>query len=220
MLRSARRWNVSPLVATALIAAFALCEPARAKDFGVAGQTFEISEEHLIGMIERKLRESEADGRLAALQEEMKATVRKRAERPRPVEGMSPATEYHSYTYDPTVTAEQDYFDLDGNVVVAKGTTVNPFDMVSLPGDLLFIDGDRPREVDWAFERLAEGGHGARIILVNGAPLEIMRERGERVYFDQNGALSRQLDIIKTPSRVTQSDRVLLIEEIPVEAGG
>ena len=206
-----------PLVVVGLVCAVMAHHPSvSAKDFGVAGETFEITEEHLIEMFQRKLLDAEADGRIAALEEDMKAKTRARVERPRPVDGMSPAFEYHSYTYDPTVSADQDYYDLDGNVVVARGTTVNPFDMVSLGPDLLFINGDRSAEVDWAFEQTAERGGATRIILVDGAPLEIMRARKVRVYFDQNGALSRRLDIVKTPSRVTQKDRLLLIEEIPV----
>ena len=188
-----------------------------AKDFGTAGQTFHISEEHLIDMIQRKIQDAQDDGRIAALQEEMRRKTRERVQRPSPVDGMSAAVEYHSYTYDPTVSAAQDYRDLDGKIVVAKGMTVNPFDLVSLSSDLLFINGDREAEVEWAFSETARRNGGTRIILVDGVPLKIMRERKVRVYFDQNGALSRQLDIIKTPSRVTQKDRLLFIEEIPVD---
>lgn len=191
-------------------------QPALAKSFGVQGETFEITEEHLIHMIERKLLIAKEDGRLDALQEEMRQKTIERSERPIPVEGIQPATQYRSFLYDPTVVADQDYHDLDGNVVVAKGTTANPFDMVSLPYDLLFIDGNRDVEVEWALALHHEKQGAVRIILLDGAPLDLMRTHKVRVYFDQRSALSNQFNLSKTPSRITQDGRKLLIEEIPV----
>lgn len=190
---------------------------ASAKSFGVQGETFEIAEEHLIEMIERKLLIAKEDGRLEALQDEMRETTIARSERPVPVKGIQPALEYRSFVYDPTVVAQQDYHDLDGNVVVAKGTSANPFDMVAMPYDLLFIDGNREAEVKWAMSLHDEKRGAVRIILLDGAPLELMRTHKVRVYFDQRSALANQFNLSKTPSRIMQQGRTLLIEEIPVE---
>jgi len=206
----------SSLMAGALFCFCVLPAQVSAKSFGVEGQTFPIAEEHLIDMIERKLREAEKNGEIADLQDRMTQSAKRSVERPVPVEGISPALVYQTFEYDPTVTAAQDYLDLDGNVVVKAGKTVNPFDMVSLNYDLLFIDGDRKAEVEWALKAHAEKAGAVRIILLKGAPLEIMREHKVRVYFDQKAALSRQFQLAKTPSRITQKDRILLIEEIPV----
>lgn len=210
-------WTVLGVSIAATLLALLLCSVAQAKSFGVQGETFEIAEEHLIDMIERKLLIAKEDGRLDALQDEMRQMTIARSERPVPVEGIQPALEYRSFVYDPTVVAQQDYHDLDGNVVVAKGTSANPFDMVSMPYDLLFIDGEREVEVEWALALHHETEGAVRIILLDGAPLELMREHKVRVYFDQRSALSNQFNLSKTPSRITQQGRTLLIEEIPVD---
>ena len=173
-------------------------------------------------MFDRKLREAEASGAIKEMQERMVADARRSVERPVPVTGIVPATVFAAYDYDPTVTAAQDYYDNDGNVVVKAGTQANPFDLISMSHDLIFIDGDRQVELDWALQEYSRRKGAVKIILFKGAPLEIMREKKVRVYFDQKGALSRQLELARSPTRVSQKGRYLLIEEIPLidEIGG
>ena len=59
-----------------------------------------------------------------------------------------------------------------------------------------------------------------RQILINGAPLELMRKHKVRLYFDQNAMMSRTFDLLKTPSRISQDGRMLKIEEIPMGKEG
>jgi hypothetical protein len=40
-----------------------------------------------------------------------------------------------------------------GNLIAARGTRVNPLDMVQLRQALVFIDGDNPAEFAWALSR-------------------------------------------------------------------
>ena len=71
--------------------------------------------------------------------------------------------------------------------------------------------GARPR-VAWAL------GHArpAKIVLLAGRPLELMREHRRPFYFDQGGRLAARFGLRVTPSLVAQDGTRLRITEIPV----
>ncbi|MCX4151042.1 MULTISPECIES: conjugal transfer protein [Paraburkholderia] len=64
-------------------------------------------------------------------------------------------TDYGTRTelHDLRFVMPQDYRDQNGKVVVRKGTVVDPLKALPLTMGLLFIDGNDPRQVDWAVER-------------------------------------------------------------------
>ena len=49
---------------------------------------------------------------------------------------------------------------------------------------------------------------------MKGAPLELMKARQRRFYFDQGGKLTQKFGIKAVPARVRQSGRMLEISEI------
>jgi conjugal transfer pilus assembly protein TraW len=95
-------------------------------------------------------------------------------------------------------------------LIHTAGTRVNPLDSVRLRGDLLFLDGDDPDQLAWALKQ----GNGAKLILVKGAPLDLMKARQRRFYFDQGGQLIAKFGIKAVPARVRQQGRVLEVSEI------
>ena len=56
----------------------------------------------------------------------------------------------------------------------------------------------------------------AKLILVGGAPLELMKARQRRFYFDQGGTLVKHFGIRAVPATVEQQGRALIITEQPV----
>ena len=54
----------------------------------------------------------------------------------------------------------------------------------------------------------------AKLILVKGAPLELMKARQRRFLFDQGGKLTERFGIRSVPARVRQQGRLLEISEI------
>ena len=101
-----------------------------------------------------------------------------------------------------------------GRVIIAAGTRVNPLDTVPLRAPLVFLDGDDPAQLAWATRRFASTK--AKLILVAGAPLELMRARQRRFYFDQGGTLVKHFGIRAVPATVEQQGRALIITEQPV----
>src|SRR3546814_21118869 len=78
---------------------------------------------------------------------------------------------------------------------------------------LLFLDGDDQDQLTWALKQDAN----AKLILVKGAPLELMTARQRRFYFDQGGKLTERFGIRSVPARVRTQGRVLEIRELKSE---
>ena len=193
-----------------LAALLALPVPAAARDYGQRGTVWPVVEPDLLTQIHARLANLEKSGETARLNEELKRRTIARVNRPVPVTGLSAASATRRWRFDPTVTLERAIADDKGRVVIAAGTRVNPLDTVRLRDPLVFLDGDDDAQLAWASRRF---GTKARLILVRGAPLELMKARQRRFYFDQGGHLVKRFGIRAVPATVEQDGRALLITE-------
>ncbi len=207
--------NRATLVVASLLACFGAATPALARDYGQQGAVWPIVEPDLLAQIHARLTRLEKSGETARLNEELKRRTIARVNRPEPVEGVGPASATRSWRFDPTITAERNIADDKGRVIIAAGTRVNPLDTVPLRAPLVFLDGDDPAQLAWAARRFA--ATRAKLILVRGAPLELMKARQRRFYFDQGGSLVKHFGIRAVPATVEQQGRVLLITEQAIE---
>nr|WP_100866454.1 type-F conjugative transfer system protein TraW [Novosphingobium kunmingense] len=189
--------------------------PAAARDYGQQGTVWPVIEPDLLQQIHARLQHLEATGETARLNEELKRRTIARVNRPVPVAGITSASETRSWRFDPTITVERDLADDKGRIIIAAGTRVNPLDTVPLRSPLVFLDGDDPAQLAWAALRF--GPARAKLILVRGAPLELMKARQRRFYFDQGGTLVKHFGIRAVPATVEQQGRVLIITEAPIK---
>ena len=201
--------------ATLLIAAAlcALAPGASAKDLGVRGATWAIAEPDLLGQIESRLLEMQRSGEIARFEEEARLRVRRTLEEPPPVPGIAAATRARSRLFDPAITVARDIRTPDGTPIASAGTRVNPLERMPMTRDLLFVDGRRAVEIAWALAHESP----AKIVLLAGRPLELMRKHGRAFFFDTGGTLAARFAIAATPSLVEQAGTRLRITEIPVE---
>jgi conjugal transfer pilus assembly protein TraW len=188
--------------------------PAAAKDYGQQGTVFPIVEPDLLEQIRAKLQRLEASGETARLNADLKKRTIARVNRPEPVAGLGTASNPRQWTFDPTITVEADISDDKGRLIIAAGTRVNPLDTVSLRQKLIFIDGDDAAQLAWAIK--VHKAADAKLILVKGAPLDLMRARQRRFYFDQGGTLVKRFGIRAVPAIVEQQGRILLVREVPL----
>ena len=201
------------LAPTLLAAALcALATGASAKDLGVRGATWAIAEPDLLKQIESRLLEMQRSGALARLEEEARAGARRKLEEPDPLPGIAPATRERSRLWDPAITVARDIRTPDG-VLIAAGTRVNSLERMTLARDMLFVDGRREAEVAWALSH----DRPAKIVLLAGRPLDLMRQYRRPFFFDQGGRLAARFGLRFTPSLVEQAGTRLRITEIPVE---
>ncbi len=188
---------------------------ALAKDLGVLGATWPVAEPDLLDEIEARLMEMERSGALARLEEEARERARQSLEEPDPVPGIAPAREERGRVFDPAVTLARDIRGPDGALIAAAGTRVNPLERMALTRDLLFVDGRREAEIDWALERMQPGDRPVKIVLLAGRPLDLMRRHGRSFFFDAGGRLAERFAIRATPTLVEQEGRFLRLTEIP-----
>ena len=198
----------------ALLVGWPLVSGLRAADYGQMGQTFPIIETDLLTTIETRLTALEANGGIARMQRQMQEQAVASVRRPKPVDGMTPATRARDWLFDPSIVTEDDIVDAKGNLIAARGTRVNPLDMVQLSQALVFVDGDNAAELAWAVRNWSDAR--AKIIFVSGSPFDAMKPWQRRFYFDQGGTLTGKFGIRHTPAVVSAAGANLKISEFPL----
>lgn len=188
--------------------------PAAAIDHGRMGEIFPIIETDMLTVIATRLYTLEATGSIAQLQARMRDTAIASVRRPALVAGLSPAQERREWLFDPSFVLQQDVIGANGERIAAKGTRFNPLDLVPLPTDLVFVDGRRTAELDWATRHWMP--NEAKVVFVAGSPFDAMKPFQRRFWFDQRGALVARFGIRHTPAVVTSAGRQLQVSEIPI----
>lgn len=181
------------------------------KDLGVHGQVFPIKEQNMLEMIYERLNQMDEAGEIEQLQNEFKAKAIAKVHEPEGVHDVKHADTARVYFYDPTVVVPEDITDLAGNIIHKKGTRANPLDQTYMHETLLFIDGNEAEQVTWALEYESDN---KMIILVRGRVIDLMKEHQTRLYFDQQGKISKTFGIKKYPAEVTQFGKLLKIREV------
>ncbi|MXW46413.1 MAG: type-F conjugative transfer system protein TraW [Gammaproteobacteria bacterium] len=185
------------VAAWTVLAALALgAAAAAAKDLGVRGATWPIAEPDLLADIEARLTFMERSGELARLEDEARKRAQRSLEQQEPVPGIVPATEHRARAFDPAIVVAQDILGPDGEILAAAGARIDPFEHLTLTADVLFVDGRREAEVAWALAR----ERPAKIVLLAGRPLDLMRRHGRPFYFDLGGRLAERFAIRATPT--------------------
>ena len=190
-----------------------VAQPGMPKDLGTRGAVWRITEPDLLSEIEKKLQAMEETGEADRMRREAVERARERVEAPERVAGVTPARFIRIRRFDPTVTVEQDILAPDGVLLAARGTRINPLERRPLTRELIFIDGTRPVEVDWALGR----ENPSVIVLLAGRPLDLARAHGRAFFYDQGGRLARRLGLLATPSLVEAEGSFLRITEVPLE---
>ncbi len=206
------------LIATIpLLFALLLVTPgARALDLGVIGPSYEISEPHLLQMIEQRLRAKERSGELKRLEDQARergiATVRN----PPPVAGLHSTETTRTFYFDPSFILDRNILGPRGELLFAAGTRKNPLEVVSLSRHLFFFGGRDPAQVGRARQLIVFYQGRVKPILVGGSYLDLMTSWRMPVYFDQQGLLTRRLGITRVPALVSQEGLRLRIDELEI----
>ena len=204
--------SLLPLVPAAVVALAPL--PATAADLGRIGPTHPIGEPHLLDDIQRRLQEKQRSGELKRLEEGARQRAVRSVAEPAPVPGLRATTTARTFRYDPTLVLDRNILDEQGRVLFPAGTRRNPLEVVALSKRLLFFDARDPRQVRRARRLIDELGGRVKPILVGGSYLDLMKRWRVRVYYDQDGTLTRQLGIAQVPALVSQEGLLLRIDEL------
>jgi len=200
-----------------LVALFACSSVLLSQDLGVVGPVYPIAEQDMLLTIEQRLKALEESGELARIEEDAKARYRAYVERPKGVH-LPRAKKDRTYYVDPSLTVPYDIRDHEGRLIHPAGTTVNPLDYITLSKQLLFFDGDDPKQVRWARSMFEKNPTKIKLILTNGPILTLMKEWQVRLYLDQRGQLVDQFHIEGIPAVVNQDGKRLKVREYDLDS--
>lgn len=194
------------------VALFACSSVLTARDLGVVGPVYPITEQGMLQTIEQRLKALEKSGELTQIEEDAKARYKAYVDRPEGVH-LPRAEKSRTYFVDPSITVPYDIKDDKGRIIYPAGTTVNPLDQISLSKQLLFFDGDDPDQVEWARSIVENDPLHVKPILTNGPIMDLMKGWKIRLYFDQRGQLVDQFGIHAVPATIIQVGLQLKVVE-------
>lgn len=189
-----------------------------AKEFGVMGHSYPITEQSFVLMIKARLAAIDIESE----QKKMQTIAIKYIKSPQRVNHINKATENKIFYWDPSYMIIEDILLPSGEVLHKKGKIVNPLDYMDFDRIMLFIDGEDQRQVAWLKERLTKNDKlQNRIILIAGKPLELQEElqssnMTSTVYFDQSGVLTSKMGILSVPAEARAEEKLIRIEEFNI----
>ncbi|MDH5179525.1 MAG: type-F conjugative transfer system protein TraW [Gammaproteobacteria bacterium] len=185
-------------------------------DLGRIGQTYAIAEPSLLEHLYTKLKTAKENGDLSKLETVMKNRVAEYVHRPDGID-LPRSQQSRVHYYNPAVRFSQDIKDQDGNVLWPAGTMVNPLDYITLSQQWIFFNGDDPDQTTWVKQYANRQSKQIRLILTQGAVLELMKSWDKRIYFDQHGSLVKRFGITSLPTVVRQEGKQLRVESFVPE---
>ena len=185
-----------------------------AKDFGVVGKTYPIVEPDMMVQMQQRLQSKIDSGELDQLHQQWAKRAQGYVQRPTG-KSLPQARVARVSQVQTQLTLQTDLKDEQGHTLYAKGTSVNPLNILSLPYALCFFDGDDPQQVIWIQQHCAANPLN-KLVLVNGNYVALSERTGLRLYFDQRGLLTERLDIRALPAVLQQRGEHLYVEEIPL----
>jgi conjugal transfer pilus assembly protein TraW len=198
---------------TLLLSLLFLASSAWAETHDAQGPVYSIKEpdmlEEVMAKVDAKKKSGEYDRMMKEAQDRAKAAVYS----PKPVDGVTRAEHNHVFYYDPTIVADRDITMPDGRVAVHKGYKANPLDQQDFGDPMLFLDARDPAQVKFGLKMLKKRKGVLMPVLVGGSFVDLQKEWGHRVYYDQTGFIVRKLGIQHVPALVTQAGNQLKIEE-------
>lgn len=186
-----------------------------AKDFGKYGTVFTVKEEGFITMIQRRLKLVDMEKEKIKMLKIAKDFVAE----PLPVTNIKRTQKAQSYTYDPSYVLDEDIILPCGALLAKSGTRVNPLDHMTLDKKLIFIDGRDLEQIEWfkSQEIALEVKKEDKLILIAGRPLDLQKDLGREVYFDQGGVLTTKFNIEQVPAIIEQEGKLLRIREVDID---
>lgn len=194
-----------------LLVALLVCSKGQAEDLGKISQTYKIAENDLAEVFKMRVAKAVQNGTWAKEMDKQAKKIQAYVDNPT---GMRLPTvrNYSARYFDPSITLDQDIVDQNNRVIVSKGTRVNPLDRISYNKALCFFDANDAKQIEW-IKSMCLDLVTAKAIAINGPVMKVMEDLDARLFFDQQGILTKKFGIKAVPSMVRQTGNVFVIEE-------
>ena len=187
-----------------------------AQNCGTQGSLYPIQEQSALEWIKERLLQLEASGEIAKQQALLKRKALERLENPEPILGLIPTNHPRVFEKDITVSFPQDIQGPNQTVIYQAGTRINPLSnpLLHTQKVLIFFDGEDKQQLHWALQQYQQRSGLAKLVLVKGSALKLMRRYEVPFYFDQKGRLTHYFGFKQIPAMVYQAGEKLRVAEI------
>lgn len=197
---------------SSLLLLIVLEDAAYARDLGVVGTTYPVSEKDALQEIEERARQIDWGKYLN--KDKMKKVLTNF--KPEDMAVLKTAERSKTFTVDMTYTLEHDIPDGKGGILYPKGYTFNPLDYVVFPNTLVFINGSDRRQLEW-FKASAYYKNHEVMLLITGGPFHELSEELKRPVYYAKKKIVERLRLKAVPSVVIQKGRNMEVKEIAIK---
>ena len=183
------------------------------ENLGIVAKTYPITEPDMIEWIKQRATTMMENGQWYTIQQQAIANVKNKINNPTPVEGITDAVADKTWYYKPMIEVKQNLTDGNGRIIAKAGVynalRYKPFDM-----QLLFINGNNKKQVNWAIKQNHKDGLRTKIVLTQGSFMDLDKKHKVWFYYDQSGKYTQKLNITHVPAIVVQDGEQLKISEL------
>jgi conjugal transfer pilus assembly protein TraW len=184
-----------------------------AEDLGVVGKTYPILEPDMIEWIKAKADTMIKNGQWQQIQNQAVTNAKNQINNPNPVKGITDAKVTKTWYYKPLIELKHNLTDIKGHII-AKAGLYNALRYKPFDTQLLFINGNNKKQVNWAVDHFKNDGVKTKIVLTQGSFINLDKQFKLWFYYDQNGRYTQKLNIQHVPAIVIQDGEELKISEI------
>jgi conjugal transfer pilus assembly protein TraW len=190
----------------------ALTGTVYAKDLGVVGATYPVSEKDALQEIEERARQ--IDWGKYFNKDKIKKVVTNF--KPQDMINLKSTERNTTFTVDMTYILEHDIPDGKGGILYPKGYTFNPLDYVVFPNTLVFMNGSDRRQVEWFKASTYYKDPKVMLLITNGTFQELSEELRRPVYYAKKEIVER-FKLRAVPSVVVQKGRNMEVREVAIK---
>ena len=170
-----------------------------AQDLGIKNTVFNLDNDARL-QIKNTVRKKYANGEIHKFWKQYAEQSVSQIKYPAPLLGITTNSFVRTEFVEMKYLVQRDYVDIDGLIIVRKGTVIEPLKLNKLKYGLLFIDGRDTKQVNYALDQIKL--QPLKIILIAGSPYELRLKyqgfnwMGSSVvpfYFDQRKMIINQL---------------------------
>lgn len=199
------------VLAVVLLTGF-LISASYAKDLGVVGVTYSISEKDALSEIEE--RAGKVDWKKHFNKDKTEKLVKKY--KPSGLIHLPRAERDRAFTVDMTYTLPFDIPDGKSGILYPKGYTFNPLDYLGYRLTLIVLDGSDKDQVEWFKQSKYAKEHTAKLLITGGYTQTLAGSLKMPVFYADSRVVEK-FRLQAVPSVIVQKERVMEVKEIYVK---